>query len=102
MTTNSPRRDATGRIVGYTMFANPGDTAAWARRPGSAWPNSTLAGHRLTVCVDLNGLAEIEDGPDGLDAHELAAFVADHIPADLRHLWPTWHNESARMAARAE
>jgi hypothetical protein len=56
----------------------------------------------LTVCVVLNGLAEIEDGPDGLDAHELAAFLADHLPADLRHLWPVWHNESARMAARAE
>ena len=90
MTTNSPRRDATGRIVGYAMFASPSDTAEWARRPGSAWPCSTLAGHRLTVCVDLNGLAEIEEGPDGLDAHELAAFVAEHLPADCRHLWPEW------------
>jgi hypothetical protein len=101
MITNSPKRNAAGRIVGYALFANPTDTAAWARRPGYTWPDSTLAGHRLTVVVDANGLAEIEEGPDGLDAHELAAFISDHLPADLRHLWPVWHAEDARADASA-
>lgn len=26
-----------------------------------------------------------------IDTNELAAIVGDHLPADLRHMWPTWN-----------
>jgi len=90
---------------GYELGLTADDTEAWAHRAGSRWPCSKLAGHTLFVHVRRAGLLRcLVDGvePEGIDAAELAAIVADHLTGDLRHLWPTWHNESARMAARAE
>ena len=85
------------RADGYTLWLSAADTEAWARKPGAAWPCSTLAGCALVVTVDANGLLDYavgEDRPDldGLaeGAGELEAIVADHLRDGLRHLWPTW------------
>jgi hypothetical protein len=77
---------------GYTIWLSAQDTEDWARRPGASWPCSTLAGHRLRIEVDSNGLCNLSvDGRYGdVDGHELDACVADHLPAEYRHLWPVW------------
>ena len=81
------------RADGYTLWLSAADTEAWARKPGAAWPCSTLAGHAVRVDVDSNGLCGVAvDGRDGadVDGAELDAIVADHLRDGLRHLWPTW------------
>lgn len=78
---------------GYRMRLSPDDTWDWAHRPGALWPCSETAGHSLTVVVDSVGLCEIAvDGREeiDLDGNELDAIVSDFLPANLRHLWPTW------------
>ena len=78
---------------GYRMALSTDDTYRWARRPGAAWLGSTLSGERCALMVDRNGLCDLTvNGRDDtdVDSNELAAIVADHLPADLRHLWPTW------------
>jgi hypothetical protein len=79
---------------GYTMRLSARDTERWARRPGAAWPCSTLAGRRVLVIVDRNGLCDIAiDGGRGdqeCDGTELDAIVGDYLPENLRRYWPTW------------
>lgn len=77
----------------YRMWLSPRNTTAWANKSGAAWPCSTIAGHSLYVEVDSTGLCDLAiDGRADLaiDGHELAAIVADHLPAHLRCLWPRW------------
>ena len=84
--------DAPGAPTGYTLWLSASDTEAWARKPGAAWPCSTLRGHSVRVDVDANGLYACTLGGKNADAdgNELDACVADHLPADCRHLWPCW------------
>lgn len=80
-------------ITGYTMWLSSSDTHHWARKPGASWPCSTLSGDRCVVVVDSNGLCDMAiNGQSGAecDGTELDAIVADHLPADCRHLWPVW------------
>lgn len=84
-----------GKITGYMMRLSAVETGNWARKPGAAWPCSTLKDRRLWVAVDANGLYDYTHGghchgTDGVDGTELEACVSDHLPADCRHLWPTW------------
>lgn len=78
---------------GYKLCLNTVETFEWATRPNDAWPCSTLSGKRLFVEVDSNGLCDIAINGEhsaACDGTELDAIVSDHLPADLRHLWPTW------------
>jgi hypothetical protein len=83
---------------GYTMQLSARDTYDWAHRSGAAWPCSTLSDHRVMVCVDSNGLCDftLDGRTDGdVDGNELDACVSDHLPKDLRHLWPVWETVRA-------
>jgi hypothetical protein len=79
---------------GYTLWLSANDTYNWAHKPGAAWPCSALSGKRFVACVDSNGLCDfIVNGRSDFDevsGDELSACIADHLPADLRHLWPVW------------
>lgn len=83
---------AAGAITGYTLWLSRSDTYRWARKPGAAWPCSKCSGRRLVVGVNSNGLCDLAvDGRTvDVDGNELEAIVADHLPAEYRHLWPTW------------
>jgi hypothetical protein len=85
--------------TGYALWLSARDTRTWANKPGARWPCSFLAGRRLVVRVDIDGLYGIDiDGGRGdqdCPADELAAIVVDHLPADLRHLWPCRDNAPA-------
>ena len=50
------------------------------------------------VGVDSNGLCEFTmNGRDGdVSGDELQAIVADHLPADCRHLWPVWAERNGK------
>ena len=88
---------------GYVMRLSARDTYAWANRPSASWPCSGLRNHRLMVEVDSNGLYDMTvDGkiPDGnIDGSEIDACVSDHLPANLRHLWPVWAKVGKPAAA---
>ncbi|WP_425398626.1 hypothetical protein [Aeoliella sp.] len=77
-----------GTVNGYTLCLSAAETARW----GDAWPCSTLAGSRLTVAVDRNGLFDllVNGRSANVDGHELDAIVADHLTGPYRHLWPCW------------
>jgi hypothetical protein len=80
-----------GRATGYRLHLSAKDTYAWARKPGAAWPCSTLSDHNVAVEVDSNGLCDIPMCPSGdVDSHELEAIISDYLPAEYRHLWPVW------------
>ena len=86
-------RDGTGKATGYRLWLSANETYSWAFRSGSAWPCSGAAGNRIWVDVDGNGLCgfAMNGRADAdMDGDELDAIVADHVPADCRHLWPTW------------
>ncbi len=78
----------------YTMWLSANDTYRWANKPGARWPCSQLADRRIVVEIDANGLCDYAiDGGHGyqnIDGSEIEACVSDHLPADLRHLWPAW------------
>jgi hypothetical protein len=84
---------------GYTLWVSTGETLLWANRTGANWPYSTLAGNRLVVSVDLNGLCNftingkfIAENSD-IDGNELIAIISDFIRErypHLAHLWPCW------------
>lgn len=96
--------DDSSVVVGYEMHLTEDETRAWAHRDGNRWPNSMLSGRPITVIVYEHGLTDIGTtlpDPDDIPSHELEALIADHLPADLRHLWPTWHAEDARADASA-
>ncbi len=86
------------RPTGYTVWLSSRETYEWAHRAGAAWPNSVLSDHRVMVEVDSNGLCGVAVDGDGVPRDDigcqLAAMVADHLPAALRHLWPCWESES--------
>ena len=83
--------------TGYTLRLSAHETTDWATRPSKIWPCSTLAGHRIRVDVDSNGLCNLTlDGePDKgyIDATELAACIADHVRGPAKSLWPCWLTE---------
>ena len=91
------REDGSKQINGYTMLLSAGDTRSWAHKPGAVWPCSTLADKRVWVAVDNNGLYDIAVGGSAelvdIDNNELSACIADHLPPDCRHLWPTWESQ---------
>lgn len=69
------------------LWLSAKDTEAWANRPGSSWPCSGLAGHRLSAEFDCNGLRDYSiDGrtwsPD-CDAGEFNAITSDHLRSVL-------------------
>ena len=91
--------DGDGAIVGYTMWLSARDTYDWAHRDGARWPCSATSDRRLVVGVDGNGIHGLavdghEDHDGDIGSDELGAIVADHLPADCRHLWPTWEGVS--------
>jgi hypothetical protein len=89
------KEDKTQPPIGYIMKLSANDTYLWAHKPGAIWPCSQLSGKRLVVCVDDNGLCDISiNGRDSdCDGNELDAITADHLPEDLRHLWPVWETK---------
>lgn len=97
-------RDDSGRVRGYTLWLSARDTCAWATRPGSEWPCSVTSGKPVRVGVDRNGLHDVAiDGRiDDCPGDELDALVAYHLPAEARHLWPTWEAASAKSAGGAK
>ena len=77
----------------YALWLSARETDDWRRRPGASWPCSTIRGRRLYVGVDSAGIYDMSVGGDmnaDIDGAELDAIVSDHLPADLRHLWPVW------------
>ena len=89
-----PNSDNGPKATGYTMWLSATDTYNWAHCPGHYWPGSQTSDNRLLIVVDSNGLCDGsmngKDFPDDLSGNELEALVADHLPADCRHLWPCW------------
>jgi len=80
---------------GYIMWLSANNTYDWAHRVDNRWPCSELSNHRLCVVVDNNGICDMTfDGAtswtNDIDGTELDAIVSDHLPTDLRHLWPCW------------
>jgi hypothetical protein len=81
-----------GKIIGYRLQLSDNDTYDWAHRLGNSWPCSTLAGHKIDLSVDSNGLCDIAAKTQPcIDGYELDACVADHLPNDCGHLWPIWN-----------
>lgn len=81
--------------VGYTMWLAAHETYNWAHRAGASWPCSTTSNRRLCVVVDTNGLCDLTvNGRDNgnVDATEIDTIVADHLPDECKHLWPTWNH----------
>lgn len=70
---------------GLTLWASKRATANWANKPGAIWPCSTLAGRRLKVEFDRNGICDMSlngryaDSGAPVDASELNAFVWDMV-----------------------
>jgi len=86
------------RDNGYTMWLSARDTHAWANKSGAVWPCSQLAGRRLVVTVERNGLCGLaRDGHQtgSVSESELIAIVTDYLPKGLRHLWPSYEAEAA-------
>jgi hypothetical protein len=81
--------ETNGEITGYRMSLSARETYAWANKPGSVWPCSEISNRRLSVEIDRNGLYCVHPSNIGYSA-ELEAIVADHIPDEVKHLWPTW------------
>ena len=78
-----------GKAVLYQLSLSENETYNWA----STWPCSMLAGKRLCVSVDLNGLFDIAVNGKfaDVDSAELQAIVGDFIPDNCKHLWPCWN-----------
>lgn len=75
------------------LWASADDTYRWARKPGAAWPGSTLAGKRFVACFDENGLYDLTvNGRDAgdIDGHELSAICADFLSEKLPREHPCW------------
>ena len=89
-----------GDKTGYVMNLSARETYDWAHTPGASWPCSELAGHAVRVEIDSNGLCDLAvRGAAGFDGgDELAACVGDFLPAEYRHLWPTWETVPATAA----
>ena len=80
-------------IGGYNLWLTANETYKWAHKAGPTWPCSTLAGHKLFVAIDSNGLCDITlDGKEALeiDSNELEACITDHLPESLHQFWPVW------------
>ena len=77
---------------GFTIWISADDTYEWAHRTGAAWPGSELAGHRLRVDYDTNGIWQLTvDGyPKNIDATELNAIVSDFAAEQLPEDHPCW------------
>ena len=80
-------RGLAGSATRYKIQLSPVETREWAER--SCWSCSVLKYHQFTVEVDANGLLDYT-GPELDDQAELVAIVTDHLPDNLKHLWPTW------------
>lgn len=87
--------DAGGSFSHAGLFARRGSieadeaaTYAWAHRSGSAWPGSTISGHKISAGFDRNGnLVDlvVDDGKtdiDTLDGNEVNAFLDDVHPRE--------------------
>ena len=77
----------------FTVWVSAGETYSWAKRSGSAWPTSQLAGHRVRATFDTNGLLDYAvDGcmPDDLDSNEFNALIADHVEGRLPENHPCY------------
>lgn len=84
--------DETAIVTYYQLCLSAKETQAWAHKPGASWPCSELAGRSICAAVDQNGLCDFAlDGQFAdVDGNELSACIADHLPANCRHLWPVW------------
>lgn len=86
-TSPNPRSGKT-QVHGYRMVITEEQRNAWANRPNLRWPNALLRGP-ITIEADKKGLIAIE--PSAIPSlAELEALVSDHLPPELRHLWPTY------------
>ena len=81
-----------GKDNGYALLLSPDETYGWAHKPGATWPGSRYSDSQLLVQVDRYGICEltVNGTPDDGPGDELDAIVADHLPAEFRHLWPVW------------
>jgi len=77
---------------GFDLWLSARDTEAWASRPGEVWPCSELAGRRVYVCFDSNGLCNLAvDGKDwDGDSNELSALVSDRVESKLNKEYPCY------------
>jgi hypothetical protein len=93
----------TNKATEYTMWLSVSDVEQWVFNKQGCWPCSTLAGHKVRIDVDANGLLDILlDGKGGkwqdidegngpiIDGNEVEAIITDHLLPALRHLWPVW------------
>jgi hypothetical protein len=74
-------------MIQVTISVSAEDTSAWARRPGSSWPCSTLAGHEITAAFVNGDLVELDcvDEPGiEIPTEEFNAFVEDTL-AEVAH-----------------
>ena len=72
--------------TGVTLWLTEAETYQWAHRPGSAWPCSSLSGHRLRAEFNCNGLCDLWLGGhyqghenNAFPSAEFSACVADHL-----------------------
>ena len=78
---------------GFTINLSARDISDWVRKPGAAWPCSTLDGKRLYAEFDSNGLLDYSingrypSERDNIDSNEFNAIIADHA----KEVLPTDH-----------
>ena len=68
------------------------DTYEWARKPGAAWPCSSLEGKRISAAFDTNGLYDLTiNGKDlDCDANEFNAITSDFIATKIDKSHPCY------------
>lgn len=76
------------------LWASAHDTRQWARKPGAAWPCSTLSGSRFFAAFDTNGLYEFtvngREPSTDIDGNEFSAICADLLAKRLDREHPVW------------
>ncbi len=81
---------------GFSIKLSANDIHDWVRKPGAAWPCSTLDGKRLTAEFDDNGLLDYTingrypSERDDIDSNEFNAIITDHVKEVLDKDHPCW------------
>lgn len=74
------------------LWLSSNDTYNWSKRVGAAWPCSQLAGKRLVVEFDSNGLVDLSiEGRSGdCDVNELNAITSDYLRNEVPKSHPAY------------